>query len=739
MKKEFKRITALVLSLVMFVSFMPLTNIANAEENEAMTVKLTKLRDIYSYNEVELIFTGKLDGKPVTFTPSITSDLRNEVNMQSGLPGSFDPNRPLFLSKIYTFNVKIESNDYFDGVDNESKYLELLENCFGNEEKGILAVNTNEVYDYAFLEYHFIFNGAVPSIYLKLYAFDKYYYSVFDDDDNKVGSSVILNNNLASNITEAKIPFAATEYFAYGIVPDGILVCDPFGVDIGYVSDGQLYSEDTDELMTTISYPVAIKYDIDPIEFEFDESKGEFTNNICSDLYDIENPSKLIKDELTYEWYKLNPITKIEESAFEVKNIDQIPVMDEFMKSTIQSTDGKVKIAFTEDENGTGLNTEAPYEYTSIKDQDDKYIGSFLLNFDDPDYLITTNDKIAVTIEGTKTVNFTNYMGQLLDWKVAPDDYNTYIFSPKSGDILAGKNAMVSAKSEAEFKIKDIKFIKETNAEKVEDNTSKIPDEYGDYICMVSLNAKNYNKSKTYTYNGSTQVISHKAPSSSGSKSYKAEVVTSVSESASGVINKNDISILGSSKKGAIRTIVNNNEHRTLLGATVVDSKGNNVELIENETGELRFLQPARNVVVNPIYPEKEVAFDLSSKTYFVDGVEKQNDVTPKVINDHTMLPVRALVEGIGGTAEWNEEEPSRVVLKKDNDVMELELGNNVAKLNGGDVQLPIAPFAENDRTYFPMRAINEALGLNVVWEANKPNEVHAFKLRPDSTFSIPK
>lgn len=738
MKKEFKRITALVLSLVMFVSFMPLTNIANAEENEAMTVKLTNLTSQNNYTDVKLVFTGKLGGQVVTFEPEITSDLREELLQDEAPNETFDPNRPLFLNKIYTFNVKINGENYFDGVDNESKYLELLENCFGNEEKGILAVNTNGVYVHAFLEYHLIFNGAVPSIYLKLYVFDEYYYIVFDDDDNIVGDPEFLENNLASNITEAKIPFAATEYFTYGIVPDGILVCDPFGVEIGYVSDGQLYSEDTHELMTTIPYPVAIKYDIDPIEFEFDESKGEFTNNICSDLYDIENPSKLIKDELTYEWYKLNPITKIEESAFEVKTVDQIPVMDEFMKSTIQSTDGKVKIVFTEDLDGEGLNGTAPYEYTSKKDQDDKYLGSFLLNFNDPNYTITTNDKIVVTIEpGTKPVDFTNFMGLPLDWKVAPNDHNTYIFSLRGNEIIPGNNVMVFAKSEDSFKIKDIKFIKETNAERVEANTSKIPDEYGDFICMVSLDAKSYNLEETYTCNAFTQVISHNAPSS-GSKSYKADVVTA-QETSTGTVNKNDISILGSSKKGAIRTIVNNNEHRTLLGATVVDSKGNNVELIENETGELRFLQPARNVVVNPIYPEKEVAFDLSSKTYFVDGVEKQNDVTPKVINDHTMLPVRALVEGIGGTAEWNEEEPSRVVLKKDNDVMELELGNNVAKLNGGDVQLPIAPFAENDRTYFPMRAINEALGLNVVWEANKPNEVHAFKLRPDSTFSIPK
>ena len=53
---------------------------------------------------------------------------------------------------------------------------------------------------------------------------------------------------------------------------------------------------------------------------------------------------------------------------------------------------------------------------------------------------------------------------------------------------------------------------------------------------------------------------------------------------------------------------------------------------------------------------------------------------------------------------------------------------NLITKINGEEVELDVAAFAENDRTYLPVRAVSEALNAIVEWNEEKPMEVKIYE-----------
>lgn len=115
-----------------------------------------------------------------------------------------------------------------------------------------------------------------------------------------------------------------------------------------------------------------------------------------------------------------------------------------------------------------------------------------------------------------------------------------------------------------------------------------------------------------------------------------------------------------------------------------------------------------------------EIILTIGSQKISVFGREIQNDVAPKIVNDRTMLPIRIVAEGLGGTVTWNGE-LQRVTIQKGADVILITIGADTAYVNGTAVKLDAAAFVENGRTYLPLRFISETLGAQVAWnEAEK-------------------
>ena len=81
------------------------------------------------------------------------------------------------------------------------------------------------------------------------------------------------------------------------------------------------------------------------------------------------------------------------------------------------------------------------------------------------------------------------------------------------------------------------------------------------------------------------------------------------------------------------------------------------------------------------------------------------------------MLPIRFVVEALGGTVTWDEATQT-VSIVKDDITIEIYINQSFALVNGEPVQLDAPAYIANDRTYLPLRFVAENLGATVEWNA---------------------
>lgn len=102
-----------------------------------------------------------------------------------------------------------------------------------------------------------------------------------------------------------------------------------------------------------------------------------------------------------------------------------------------------------------------------------------------------------------------------------------------------------------------------------------------------------------------------------------------------------------------------------------------------------------------------------------VNGAETEIDpgrgTVPVVQDDRTLVPIRAIIEAMGGTVNWDEETQT-VLLELGGDVITLNIGNIAAYLNETKHTLDVAPATINDRTMLPIRFIAESFKFKVDW-----------------------
>lgn len=104
--------------------------------------------------------------------------------------------------------------------------------------------------------------------------------------------------------------------------------------------------------------------------------------------------------------------------------------------------------------------------------------------------------------------------------------------------------------------------------------------------------------------------------------------------------------------------------------------------------------------------------------TVIVDGSTLVSDVAPQIINDRTMVPMRAIFETLGATVEWDGE-ARKITSKRGDTTIEMTVDNKTMYINGKAVELDTAPTIVNDRTLVPTRAAAEGLDAEVEWLAD--------------------
>lgn len=107
--------------------------------------------------------------------------------------------------------------------------------------------------------------------------------------------------------------------------------------------------------------------------------------------------------------------------------------------------------------------------------------------------------------------------------------------------------------------------------------------------------------------------------------------------------------------------------------------------------------------------------------TVEVDFGTIQFDTPPVNINGRVLVPVRAIFEAMGAEVRWNAETRT-VTSKLDNTIVVMQIDSTTMRINGEPKTIDVAPQIISNRTLVPARAAAEVFGARVQWlgEENK-------------------
>ncbi|HEX9063114.1 MAG TPA: copper amine oxidase N-terminal domain-containing protein, partial [Clostridia bacterium] len=103
----------------------------------------------------------------------------------------------------------------------------------------------------------------------------------------------------------------------------------------------------------------------------------------------------------------------------------------------------------------------------------------------------------------------------------------------------------------------------------------------------------------------------------------------------------------------------------------------------------------------------------------FADGslidFSKYDNVLPVIKENRTLIPVRALVESLGGNVDWDSSR-SLITITLGDKVVKLTLNSDTAYVNDKTTKLDIPAQTINGRTMVPLRFVSENFGKKVDW-----------------------
>jgi len=126
--------------------------------------------------------------------------------------------------------------------------------------------------------------------------------------------------------------------------------------------------------------------------------------------------------------------------------------------------------------------------------------------------------------------------------------------------------------------------------------------------------------------------------------------------------------------------------------------------------------------VTTPGTPSKIVVRIYVNRTdFYVNNVRHQLDAAPINLHSRVMLPIRAVVEALGGNVTWDAAE-QKVTAVLANNTVEVWVGNNRGRVNGQwqqiDADNPLVKpvIVPPGRTMLPVRFITTNLGCDILW-----------------------
>lgn len=126
----------------------------------------------------------------------------------------------------------------------------------------------------------------------------------------------------------------------------------------------------------------------------------------------------------------------------------------------------------------------------------------------------------------------------------------------------------------------------------------------------------------------------------------------------------------------------------------------------DEELKQLEKVGKSLKVSVDAVLPVENILTDKEVKF----------DTPPVIKNGRTLIPLRAVAEGMDADVTYDAEKHT-VTIEKDGKIIELDLTKGTVLVNGETQEIDVPAEIMNNRTMVPLRFIAEQLGLKVQWE----------------------
>lgn len=132
------------------------------------------------------------------------------------------------------------------------------------------------------------------------------------------------------------------------------------------------------------------------------------------------------------------------------------------------------------------------------------------------------------------------------------------------------------------------------------------------------------------------------------------------------------------------------------------------------------------------------ITLTIGSSTMSVNGTSTTIDAEGSratLYKGYTMLPLRSVVENMGGTVDWNAAS-QKITLKYNGSTVTMTLGSKTAYANGVAKSMSVAPFTDNGRTYVWLRSLEFFPGVTVDWRADTRQATVVYPMVAGSTLA---
>ncbi|MFR4813938.1 stalk domain-containing protein [Peptoniphilus sp.] len=126
------------------------------------------------------------------------------------------------------------------------------------------------------------------------------------------------------------------------------------------------------------------------------------------------------------------------------------------------------------------------------------------------------------------------------------------------------------------------------------------------------------------------------------------------------------------------------------------------------------------------------IKMKINDVNYTVNGQAKKMDAKPFISNSRTLVPLRFIIEAIGGEVAWDGDSRLVTVNSKGKNII-LPIDSKKITVDGKEIAIDQAAIIKGDRTYVPIRFVAENLGMNVNYiNESREIEISYFEEKKD-------